>query len=215
MAEEANNDNDTVFLRNLSYDSNEEALKAFIEENFGKTKYCLICRNKETGDSRGTGFAKFEEAENAEKCLREFKDTEFQHKFHFDGRNIIVLPVIPKGKVDEVKQDREKEILRQERHKRRERLIKERVLAKQNKRRPNPVGQKSNPRAQNQAPNRANFARNRPNQSKDRSNQSAKKPNRPSSTPSAKTKQVKKNKASKKSQTKLKNKNKAKKNKAS
>lgn len=130
-APKTDDNNDTVFMRNLSYDSNEESLKAFVEENFGKTKYCLICRNKETGDSRGTAFAKFENAEDAAKCLEEFKDFEMQHKFHFDGRNIIVLPVIPRDKVHEVKQTREKEVIKEERHKRRERLIKERVLAKQ------------------------------------------------------------------------------------
>lgn len=143
MAQEINIENDTVFMRNLSYDSDEEGLKTYIEENFGKTKYCLICRNKETGDSRGTGFAKFENAEDATKCLQEFKDLELQHKFHFDGRNIIVLPVIPREKVDEVKQNREKQVIKDERHKRRERLIKERVLAKQKpRRRPNPPAKK-------------------------------------------------------------------------
>lgn len=96
---------DTIFLRNVSmFDTTQESLKAHMEENFGETVYCLICKDKETGDPRGTAFVKFKEAETAAKCLEEFKDREKQTKFFLDGRNLFVLPALTRDQVVEVKQ---------------------------------------------------------------------------------------------------------------
>lgn len=93
---------DTIFIRNLSFDTEEEDLKKFIETNFGQTVYCLICKDKQTDESKGTAFAKFENPEDAVKCLKEFKDRDLQVKFHLDGRNLIVLPALSKDKVTEL-----------------------------------------------------------------------------------------------------------------
>lgn len=103
---DANNDrSDTVFMRNLSFDTDEDSLKTFIEENFGETVYCLICRDKETKESKGTGFVKFKEKETAQKCLDEFKDRELQTKFHFHGRNLMVFPALSREEVQGTKKD--------------------------------------------------------------------------------------------------------------
>lgn len=99
---------DTIFIRNLSFDTDESALKQFIEENFGPTSYCLICKCKETGDSKGTAFAQFQNPEDASKCLAEFKDRDLMTKFHLDGRNLIVLPAISRDKIGEVAQVKSK-----------------------------------------------------------------------------------------------------------
>lgn len=95
---------DTIFLRNVSrYDTDEESLKALMEENFGETVYCLICKDKETGESRGTAFVKFKEPATAQKCLEEFKDRELQYKFHLDGRNLFVLSAMSRDEAQEVR----------------------------------------------------------------------------------------------------------------
>lgn len=94
---------DTIFIRNLSFDTDESDLKRFIEENFGETVYCLVCKCKESGESKGTAFAKFKDSSHAKKCLEEFKDRELQVKFHLDGRNLIVLPALTKNEAQEVK----------------------------------------------------------------------------------------------------------------
>ena len=99
-----NTTSDTIFIRNLSFDSEEDSLKAFFEENFGETAYCLICRDKETGESKGTAFVKFKEADKSTQCLREFKDRDLMTKFNFDGRNLIVLPAVSRDEVQEIKQ---------------------------------------------------------------------------------------------------------------
>lgn len=96
---------DTIFLRNVSrFDTTQESLREHMEENFGKTVYCLICKDIETGDSKGTAFVKFKDPETATKCLEEFKDRELQTKFFLDGRNLFVLPALTRNQVGEVKQ---------------------------------------------------------------------------------------------------------------
>lgn len=95
---------DTLFIRNLSFDTDEENLKKFIESNFGETIYCLICKDKETDESKGTAFVKFKTTQQATKCLEEFKDKELMTKFHLDGRNLIVLPALSREKVQAAKQ---------------------------------------------------------------------------------------------------------------
>lgn len=94
---------DTIFIRNLSFETEEDSLKEFIEENFGETVYCLICRDKETDESKGTAFAKFKDPACAEKCLKESRDKDLMTKFHLDGRNLIVLPALSREKVSEIK----------------------------------------------------------------------------------------------------------------
>jgi len=99
----SNDENDTIFIRNLSFDTEEETLKDFVESSFGKTVYCLVCRDKETDESKGTAFAKFQDPQDAAKCLQEFKDKSLQTKFHLEGRNLIVLPAISREKLNEAK----------------------------------------------------------------------------------------------------------------
>ena len=58
----------TLFVRNLSFASEEEDL-ADLVSRFGPLEYCLICRDKDTGQSRGSAFVKFADAASAEACL--------------------------------------------------------------------------------------------------------------------------------------------------
>lgn len=99
---------DTIFIRNLSFDTDEESLKKFIEDSFGETKYCLICKDKETDEPKGTAFAKFTDPQNAIKCLREFKSKDSEYKFNLDGRNLMIFPAISRDKVHEIKQTGDK-----------------------------------------------------------------------------------------------------------
>lgn len=95
--------NDTLFIRNLSFDMEEKQLKEFFEENFGETVYCLICKDKETGESKGTAFVKFKSADDANKCLSEFRDKDMVTKFNVNGRNLMILPAISRERVQDLK----------------------------------------------------------------------------------------------------------------
>ena len=60
----------TLFIRNLSFDSTEEALHELFEQ-FGEIDYCKLMEDKQTGHSRGMAFVKFIAVESAEQCLAE------------------------------------------------------------------------------------------------------------------------------------------------
>lgn len=58
----------TIFIRNLSYNTEEEDITDLVIR-FGELEYCVICRDKETGQSRGSAFVKFRDAASAESCV--------------------------------------------------------------------------------------------------------------------------------------------------
>ena len=63
----------TLFIRNVSFDSTEEALQELFEQ-FGDIEYCKLVVDKRTGHSKGMAFVKFKTTESAEECLRETSD---------------------------------------------------------------------------------------------------------------------------------------------
>ena len=63
----------TLFIRNVSFDSTEEALQDLFEQ-FGNIEYCKLVVDKRTGHSKGMAFVKFKTAESAEQCLQETSD---------------------------------------------------------------------------------------------------------------------------------------------
>ncbi|KAJ2380846.1 RNA recognition motif-containing protein, partial [Coemansia sp. RSA 2603] len=58
----------TLFIRNLSFDSDEDSLYELFRE-FGKLRYARIVYDQQTGKSRGTAFVCFWSAADAAKCL--------------------------------------------------------------------------------------------------------------------------------------------------
>lgn len=51
---------DTVFIRNLSYETDEDSLEEQLAERFNaEIEYCRIVRHPDTGASKGTAFVKF------------------------------------------------------------------------------------------------------------------------------------------------------------
>jgi len=60
----------TVFIKNLSFDSDEEDLKDMMEENFGPCYFAKVVMNREMNVSKGTAFVKFVDAKHAAKCVK-------------------------------------------------------------------------------------------------------------------------------------------------
>ncbi|KAJ2797411.1 RNA recognition motif-containing protein, partial [Coemansia guatemalensis] len=58
----------TLFIRNLSFDSDENGLFELFR-TFGRLRYCRIVHDNQTGRSRGTAFVCFWNAADAAKCL--------------------------------------------------------------------------------------------------------------------------------------------------
>ncbi|XP_044739104.1 RNA-binding protein 28 [Chrysoperla carnea] len=59
----------TVFVKNLPFSATNEDLKQCMLQ-FGRVYYALICKDKFTEHSKGTGFVKFVEKEAADQCLQ-------------------------------------------------------------------------------------------------------------------------------------------------
>lgn len=102
------NEGKTVFIRNLSYDSEESDLKALMEEYFGKVIFAKLVMDKEMGHPRGTAFVKFRRKEDAAKCIHE-ASPEGDHGIFLDNRRLGVLMAQGKAEVEEKQKLREQE----------------------------------------------------------------------------------------------------------
>ena len=60
--------NAKLYISNLSYSTTEESLKAALEV-FGEVTSVRIITDRETGRSRGFGFAEFANADDAKKAI--------------------------------------------------------------------------------------------------------------------------------------------------
>jgi len=99
-------ENRTVFIRNLSFESDEEDLKAMLQENFGRVLFARFVMDRATNHPKGTAFVKFEKAEYAADCT---KVSDGPEGIFLDGRRIYCIEAITKDKADEtVKEKKEK-----------------------------------------------------------------------------------------------------------
>ncbi|TSK38431.1 RNA-binding protein 28 [Bagarius yarrelli] len=87
------NEGKTIFIRNLSYDSEDEAIEQVLLQ-FGELRYVRVVMNAETGHSKGCAFAQFKNKEAAEKCLAAAQTESETGGVRVDGRKLnIVLAV--------------------------------------------------------------------------------------------------------------------------
>jgi len=106
----------TVFIRNMSYNTDDEGLMEEFEK-FGEIDYCKIVMDRETGHSKGCAFLKFKEKDAADKCIKEMEKLQDQQKnLVVDGRSIVVSKAVTKGKMGEL--ERQKAAEKQETDKR-------------------------------------------------------------------------------------------------
>lgn len=61
----------TIFIRNLSFDTEEESLEEYFVSKIpgAAVEYCKIVRNADTGASRGTAFIKFKDSRSASEAI--------------------------------------------------------------------------------------------------------------------------------------------------
>ncbi|XP_041110535.1 RNA-binding protein 28 [Polyodon spathula] len=87
------NEGKTVFIRNLSFDTEEDGLEEVLLK-FGELKYVRIVLHPDTEHSKGCAFAQFKTKEAAEKCVAEAQDESKNGGLKVDGRTLnIVLAV--------------------------------------------------------------------------------------------------------------------------
>jgi len=105
-------ENQTLFIKNLNFNTSEENLKEFFE-TFGKVKYAKIVKNKETNTSRGTGFVLMESKNDSMKILKLYEKSSNSkisglNPFELEGRNIEVINAVARENVDKIVKDRKK-----------------------------------------------------------------------------------------------------------
>ncbi|VDM81416.1 unnamed protein product [Strongylus vulgaris] len=75
-------ENRVVFLRNLSFDTTNETLRAEMEQ-FGEVKLALCCKFRDSGHPKGTAFVHFSTSAEARACLEAT-----ERGLEIDGRQI-------------------------------------------------------------------------------------------------------------------------------
>ncbi|XP_062956064.1 RNA-binding protein 28 [Cynocephalus volans] len=83
------NEGKTVFIRNLSFDSEEEELGELLQQ-FGDLKYVRIVLHPDTEHSKGCAFAQFMTQEAAQKCLAAASPETEGGGLKLDGRQLKV-----------------------------------------------------------------------------------------------------------------------------
>lgn len=61
-------DGKTIFVRNLSFETTNEALRLFMT-NIAPVEYCLLCKDKDSGQIKGSAFVKFKKVEDADRVV--------------------------------------------------------------------------------------------------------------------------------------------------
>ncbi|XP_076980762.1 RNA-binding protein 28 isoform X2 [Tamandua tetradactyla] len=83
------NEGKTVFIRNLSFDSEEEELGELLQQ-FGDLRYVLVVLHPDTEHSKGCAFAQFMTQEAAQKCLAAASSETEGGGLKLDGRQLKV-----------------------------------------------------------------------------------------------------------------------------
>ena len=84
-------ENKTVFVRNLSFKSDEEDFKDMMEYNFGKVLFARFVIDKVTEHPKGSAFVKFASEESVQKCI---EASESQDGLWLDSRQIYAISAL-------------------------------------------------------------------------------------------------------------------------
>ena len=85
----------TVFVRNLSFDTNETSLREAFSK-FGTIKYLKLCFDRELERPRGTAFIQFESSESAHQACAE------SDMFEMDDRRITIDMALPRAQAEDL-----------------------------------------------------------------------------------------------------------------
>ncbi|XP_041745750.1 RNA-binding protein 28 isoform X2 [Coregonus clupeaformis] len=87
------NEGKTIFIRNLSFDTEEEGLEEVLLQ-YGELKYIKICLHPDTEHSKGIAFAQFKSKEAAEKCIAAAEDESESGGIRVDGRKLNIVTAV-------------------------------------------------------------------------------------------------------------------------
>ncbi|XP_042268669.1 RNA-binding protein 28-like [Thunnus maccoyii] len=101
------NEGRTLFIRNLSFDTEEEGLEEVLLQ-YGELNYIKIVLHPDTEHSKGCAFAQFKTKEAADRCMAAAQDEAENGGIRVDGRKLLIAVAVTredaaKLKVNKVK----------------------------------------------------------------------------------------------------------------
>ncbi|OTF70565.1 RNA-binding protein 28-like protein, partial [Euroglyphus maynei] len=81
--------------------TSEESLEN-VFKSFGLVEYCRICYDDYSGKSKGTGFIKFKNLDDARECLNEANIAE-NSRFYLDGKQLIITTAVNRNQLEEIR----------------------------------------------------------------------------------------------------------------
>ncbi|XP_054475753.1 RNA-binding protein 28 [Anoplopoma fimbria] len=97
----------TIFIRNLSFDTEEEGLEEVLLK-YGELNYIKVVIHADTGHSKGCSFAQFKTKEAADKCLAAAQDEAENGGIRLDGRKLLIVAAVSREDASKLKVDKVK-----------------------------------------------------------------------------------------------------------
>ncbi|KAA0715143.1 RNA-binding protein 28 [Triplophysa tibetana] len=92
------NEGRTIFIRNLSFDTEEEDLEEVLLQ-FGEMNYVKVVMHASTGHSKGCAFAQFKTKEAAEKCVAAAQNENESVGIRLNGRKVYIVRAVSRDDV--------------------------------------------------------------------------------------------------------------------
>ncbi|XP_076119315.1 RNA-binding protein 28 isoform X2 [Alosa pseudoharengus] len=87
------NEGKTVFIRNLSFDTEEDGLEEALLK-FGELNYIRVVIHPDTETSKGCAFAQFKSKEAADKCIEASEEATASGGIRVDGRRLNIVAAV-------------------------------------------------------------------------------------------------------------------------
>uniref|UniRef100_A0A3P9JG74 RNA binding motif protein 28 n=1 Tax=Oryzias latipes TaxID=8090 RepID=A0A3P9JG74_ORYLA len=97
----------TVFIRNLSFDTDEEGLESVLLQ-YGELNYIKILLHPDTEHSKGCAFAQFKTKEAADQCIVAAQDEAEKGGIRVDGRKLSIVAAVSREDAVKLKVDKKK-----------------------------------------------------------------------------------------------------------
>ncbi|KAF3688901.1 RNA-binding protein 28 RNA-binding motif protein 28 [Channa argus] len=97
----------TVFIRNLSFDTEEEGLEEVLLQ-YGELNYIKVVVHPDTEHSKGCAFAQFKTKEAADKCIAAAQDEAENGGIRVDGRKLLIVSAVSREDAAKLKVNKAK-----------------------------------------------------------------------------------------------------------
>ncbi|KAM9352380.1 RNA-binding protein 28 [Symphorus nematophorus] len=97
----------TIFIRNLSFDTEEEGLEEVLLR-YGELNYVKVVIHPDTGHSKGCAFAQFKTKEASDSCIAAAQDEAENGGIRVDGRKLLIVAAVTREDASKLKVDKVK-----------------------------------------------------------------------------------------------------------